>query len=142
MDLLIQIIVVVVLGFVGLIFGSKREKEHYEVILRREKNLLNLSVRADQTMPTQVKEAQIVYGSVVVANDYFKALVGNLKNFFGGRLTSYESLMDRARREATLRMKEKALAWGADEIVHYRIETSFLDKLGVEVFSFGTAIKK
>lgn len=142
MDLLIQILVVVVMGFVGLIFGSKREKEHYQEILRREQKLLSISVRTDQTMPGVVKEVQIVYGSVVVANDYFKALVGNLKNFFGGRLTSYESLLDRARREATLRMKEKAFEWGADEIVHCRVETAFLDKLGVEVFSFGTAIKK
>lgn len=142
MDLLIQIIFVVVLGFVGLIFGGKREKEHYQDILRREQKFLKISVRADQTMPAVVKDVKIVYGSVVVANDYFKALVGNVKNFFGGRLTSYESLMDRARREATLRMKEQAFEWGADEIVHYRMETSFLDKLGVEVFSFGTAIKK
>jgi len=67
-----------------------------------------------------------------------------LINIFGGRVSSYESLLDRGRREAILRMKESAK--GASEIVNVRIETSSISKndnrgIGsIEVYAYGTAI--
>ena len=42
----------------------------------------------------------LVAGSVVISEDYFKRIVSSLQSLFGGRLRSYESLVDRARREA------------------------------------------
>ncbi|MFT6733724.1 MAG: hypothetical protein ACJAS9_001914 [Polaribacter sp.] len=42
--------------------------------------------------------------------DYFKRFLAGLRNIFGGRVVTYESLVDRARREAILRMKEKCPA--------------------------------
>ena len=70
-----------------------------------------------------------------------------LRNFFGGRVSAYETLVDRARREATLRMKQQADAWGADTICNVRIETSSISKgakgrVGaVEVYAYGTALR-
>jgi uncharacterized protein YbjQ (UPF0145 family) len=66
----------------------------------------------------------------------------------GGRLTSYESLLDRARREAILRMKESAILSGGKIIVNVRIETTSISKhsnslysIGsVEVVAYGTAV--
>ena len=126
---------------VGLFFGRRREKKHFEEIVMREKQLLHLPVRAECVTKTPYTEVMMVSGSVVIANDYFKSTVAALKTLFGGRLTSYESLMDRARREAQLRAKIKAQAWGAKEILHFRFETAALDQLGVEIFAVGTAIK-
>ncbi|MNT76790.1 hypothetical protein D3C72_2158370 [compost metagenome] len=77
----------------------------------------------------------------MIASDYFKNFVGQLRNFFGGRLSTHETLLDRARREAVCRMREAALKKGAGHIVDVHLETSFLDKLGVEVSAYGTAVK-
>lgn len=144
MEILIQLGFFAALLMVGFFWGRSREKAHFEDIRRREKALLGLPARVERRLPPSHSYAQVqlVSASVVIANDFFKSTVAGLKNLFGGRLTSYESLMDRARREAVLRVKEKAQAWGAEEIYHLRIETTSLDQLGVEIMAFGTAVKK
>ncbi|MNT77276.1 hypothetical protein D3C72_2163720 [compost metagenome] len=76
-----------------------------------------------------------------MASDYFKNFVGQLRSFFGGRLSTHETLLDRARREAVCRMRETALKKGATQVVDVHLETSFLDQLGVEVSAYGTAVK-
>ena len=40
----------------------------------------------------------------------FKRFLANLRRLIGGRVKSYESILDRARREALLRMKTEAFA--------------------------------
>jgi uncharacterized protein YbjQ (UPF0145 family) len=141
MEFLFQIGVIVGLMGVGLFFGRQREKKHFLDLQIREKQLLHLPLRAEASTATEYSEAMMVMGSVVIANDYFKSTVASLKNIFGGRLSSYESLMDRARREAQLRAKLKAAQWGAKEVLHFRFEMSSLDKLGIEIFAVGTAVK-
>jgi uncharacterized protein YbjQ (UPF0145 family) len=81
----------------------------------------------------------------VISVDYFKRFLASLRNIFGGRISSYETLVDRARREAILRMK--ASCPGATQIINVRLETSSLSKntrkgsIGsIEVFAYGTAI--
>ena len=62
----------------------------------------------------------------------------------GGPVKSYETLLDRAKREAVLRLKESCP--GADEIINLRLETLPLagsqrnQVTGVEVLAYGTAI--
>ena len=63
-------------------------------------------------------------GSVVISSDYFKAFISKLRLILGGRMREFEPLLDRARREAILRMKEKAVFWGAKRIINLRIECS------------------
>ena len=63
---------------------------------------------------------------------------------FGGNISSYESIVDRARREAIIRMKEDA--GNASEIINIRIATSSVsqnakkDVGAIEVLAYGTAI--
>jgi uncharacterized protein YbjQ (UPF0145 family) len=64
-----------------------------------------------------MSEGILVSGHVVIAQDYFKSFLASLVNITGGRVTSYESLLDRGRREALCRMRESAKAWGCDQIV-------------------------
>ncbi len=79
---------------------------------------------------------------------FFQKFVAGLRSLFGGRLQSYESLLDRARREAILRMKESALEIGAKVIINVRIETASISKSSsrnngigsVEVVAYGTAL--
>lgn len=93
-------------------------------------------------------QTQLVSGSVVISIDFFKKFVAGLRSLFGGRLKAYESLLDRARREAILRMKESALQNNARVIINVRIETASINKNSgrrqgvgsVEVVAYGTAI--
>jgi uncharacterized protein YbjQ (UPF0145 family) len=136
----------------GYSAGSWAERKHYRSIKKREKELLSLAViTAEGSFPAgRVAEAALVSGSVVISIDYFKRLLAILRNIFGGRVKSYESLVDRARREAILRMKEQAHAMGAGMVINLRLETSTIgrsanqkNRVGsVEAIAYGTAIVK
>jgi uncharacterized protein YbjQ (UPF0145 family) len=126
----------------GYFVGSSREKKHLQDLRIREHRLLTkMPTRSDRGPKLNAQETFLVVGNVVVASDYFKNFVGQLRNFFGGRLTTHETLLDRARREAVCRMREDALKKGAAQIVDVHLETSFLDQLGVEVSAYGTAVR-
>lgn len=141
MESYFDLIVTAVLLLVGLVYGSKAEKKHYEDIRKREAALAWMAVRSDKIIGEEIIEGWMVSTSVVIANDFFKSFIAGIKNVFGGRLSSYESLMDRARREALLRIKEHAAKRGAREVVGLRMQFNSLDKLGVEILVSGTAVR-
>jgi uncharacterized protein YbjQ (UPF0145 family) len=67
---------------------------------------------------------------------------------FGGRVKAYETLLDRARREALLRLKEGAVERGYHAVVNVRLETCRIANsrnsesvAGLEVLAFGTGVK-
>jgi len=68
------------------------------------------------------KGAEIVVGEVVIATDYLKSFYANFRKILGGELRSFYSLMTRARREAILRMMEKARNEGYNAVGNLRIE--------------------
>lgn len=133
---------------VGYVAGTLTEKRHYRSIHRREEAFLPLPAVTIKTVDypeEKVKSAELVYGSAVISVDYFKRILAGLRNIFGGTVKSYESLIDRARREALLRMKE--MAADATVIVNVRIETATIgrkaNKKGVgclEAIAYGTAL--
>lgn len=136
-----------VLLTVGYLFGSHAEKKHYRSIIEREEALNDLPAIASRMPPRDAqRHHQLVMGSVVIANDYFKVFVAGLRNFFGGRVTSYETLLDRARREAVLRMKAEARTLGADYVFNIKYETASISRGGkrsmkvIEVLAYGTAL--
>lgn len=141
-----NIVIFVVLMSLGYFFGTMLEKRHYESIRKRERalRLLPTILLKRPLEPEKVRSVKLVSGSVVVSIDYFKRVIAMLITLFGGRITTYETLVDRARREAILRMKEKAK--GAAEIINVRIETSSISKNdnnnvgSVEVLAYGTAV--
>lgn len=132
----------------GYVFGRYNERRHFRSIREREQAMRELLVFSERFPPPQAGpvECVLVVGSCVVAFDYFKNFVAGLRNLFGGRLTSYETLLERARREALLRMKQEAADLGATMIVNVKIETSSIsgeqqNALGtVEVMAYGTAL--
>src|SRR5690606_39865928 len=111
MEQLLTFLVLLALGF-G--FGRWAEKRHYRSIHAREAILRGLIVVPDRMPPIQYQHyhSNLVTGSVVVSVDYFKTVAAGLRSFIGGRIGAYESLLDRARREAILRMQEDALRQG------------------------------
>jgi len=143
-----NLIIFLVLMALGYIIGTIAEKRHYRSIRKREQAFLNLpavTLKTAHYTPEQVASSRLVHGSAVISIDYFKKILAGLRNIFGGTVKSYESLMDRARREALLRMKE--MAGDAAVIVNVRIETAAIGKQAkrksvgcLEAIAYGTAI--
>ena len=144
MSLMFQALVVVALLIGGFLFGTLAEKRHYRRIHEREKASAGLLVVASRYPPQdQPYEQQLVSGSVVVASDYFKSFLAGLFNIFGGRVTPYESMLDRARREALLRMKDQASQLDARHVFNIKFDTTRLATgrlAAMEVLAYGTAM--
>ncbi|MGC1305644.1 MAG: heavy metal-binding domain-containing protein [Phormidesmis sp.] len=144
-----SLIIFGVLMAVGFFVGQYFEKQHYADIRAREKKTLHVPMMnfGAKTALPYAHETQMFVGSVVVASDYFKSFSAGLRNLVGGRVVVYESLLDRGRREALLRLKEEAIAWGASQVVNVRFETSNIggqSKQGgtaIEIMAYGTALK-
>lgn len=143
-----DLIIFLILLALGYSVGTYLEKKHYRSILAREKELNRLPAIATRVLPIteQQYDSNLVAGNVVISIDYFKRLIAGLRNLVGGRVSSYETLVDRARREAILRMKEAAKSQGADMVFNIKLETSSIYKgrknaIGsVEVLAYGTAL--
>ncbi|MFA5096618.1 MAG: heavy metal-binding domain-containing protein [Candidatus Omnitrophota bacterium] len=139
---LFDLIYFCILVFVGYTVGTMVEKENYRSIRERESASLDLPVVAGEDFQDEsiaVERSEMVYGNIVIGTDYFRLIVAGLRNLLGGEVSAYETLVDRGRREAVLRMKERAA--GADIILNLRIETCQITQTGtVEVLAYGTAL--
>jgi len=144
---MIELIIFLVLLTLGFVVGSILESRHYRSIRIREKQHAQMHVLMGRKAPENAFGGRLVMGSVVVSVDYFKQFAAGLRNLFGGRVRTYESLLDRARREAILRMKEDAKKQGFDSIINVKIETSSISKGAnnqfgtVEVVAYGSAMR-
>ncbi len=136
---------------VAYLVGSALERRHFADILSREDEMHGFPVLSFESVPEdwRVGSAELVSGSIVVSLDYFKRIIAGLRGLIGGRVKTYEPLLDRARREAVLRMSERARARGFDAVINVRLETSRLANAtrdgqgtaGIEMLAFGTAVK-
>lgn len=144
MEDLIQLGLGLFLFGLAYFIGTMIEQSHFEELARREKALLHLPVVTVKSFleDRPVARVQFVSGNVVIASDFFKTVVAGLVSIFGMRIAVAESLVDRVRREAVLRLKQQAL--DADIILNLRVETT---KLGdrqqagsVEAYAYGTAV--
>ena len=143
-----DLIVIGSLLILGYVFGRIAESNHFKSIILREKKLQPLLTITERFPPATINpvETVLVGGNVVISVDYFKRVVARLRGIVGGRITTYESLLERARREAILRMKEDAQRRGASMIVNVKLETASISKgrkqqIGsVEVYAYGTAL--
>ena len=130
--------------------GTALERRHYASIRERESRWRNFPAITIRSIPShwQVIECTLITGSVVISVDYFKRFLSGLRMIFGGRIKAYETLLDRARREALLRLKEDAVERGYHAVVNVRLETCRMANArnsqsiaGLEVLAFGTGVK-
>jgi uncharacterized protein YbjQ (UPF0145 family) len=145
-----DLIIFLALLTLGFLAGRLAERRHYKSIREREKKLLYLpatSTKDNVLGDEEVRAVRLVYGNAVISIDYFKRFLAGLRNLFGGEVAAYESLIDRARREATIRMKDMARRSSADLIMNLRIETSSIASRAnqksvgsIEAYAYGTAI--
>ena len=132
----------------GYFVGKIVESNHYRSIVKREelfRKLPTIALKKPIKQEGEVVQMELVTGCVVISIDYFKRLLAAFRNTLGGNLNSYETLVDRARREAILRMKEQCPE--ASQIINVRIDTSSIFKNSqngsvgsIEVIAYGTAV--
>lgn len=148
MEGLFQIGFFLTLLLLGYIFGTRAEKKHYKSIQEREQQLNHVLLLSERFPPPHLisHQGHIVHGNVVISIDYFKRFIAGLRNLVGGKVSAYESLLDRARREAILRMQAQAKELNANAVINIKFETCNLSGnankgLGaIEVMAYGTAM--
>ncbi|MFT4569728.1 MAG: hypothetical protein ACI8TX_001403 [Hyphomicrobiaceae bacterium] len=136
-----------ILLLLGYVAGRAAEKRHYASIHKRENALRLVPVLTLKTLPdpTPILASELVSGSVVIAIDFYKRFLMGLRGLVGGEAKSYSSLIDRARREAMLRMRDSAN--DADAFLNLRIQTATLyggrgnNASSVEVIAYATAVR-
>ena len=134
----------------GYVAGHFLEQRHFQALRDREARLSRVMAVTMRNMPglSGANEPTLVIGAVCVSIDYFKRFAASLRFLVGGRVAAYETVIDRARREAILRMKEHAVAQGYEAILCVRIETAQIASsrqdgkgtAGMEVVAYGTAV--
>ncbi|MFT4822539.1 MAG: hypothetical protein ACJAUG_001655 [Halioglobus sp.] len=144
---MINLIFLLVLLIIGYSFGTFNERRHFESIVEREEQHRSIATFSTKHPPAGTRSSVcLACGSVVISIDYFKKISAGLRSILGGRVSAYESLVERARREAILRMKADAREKGATSIFNVKLETSSITKgskgqIGaVEVLAYGTGL--
>lgn len=144
-----EILILLIIVGVTYVTGTIIEKRHYKNIIKREialikKPIINAGAKTWNSKK-KIKKIELVTGEVVISGDYFKNFAATLKSFFGGRLTSFESVLDRGRREAILRMRENAK--DANFIINAKIESVMINDYYTNnsvpqcaIIAYGTAI--
>ncbi len=125
--LLITFGIPVFLILLGLVAGRIAEARHFRSLDSREAEFAGMSVtdlRSCLRGAEASKHAELVTTEVVIANDYLKSFFASLRKIVGGELKSYQSLMVRGRREAILRLMEKARDLGHDALCNVRYENA------------------
>jgi uncharacterized protein YbjQ (UPF0145 family) len=139
--------------FATWLIGRWIQKRHVQSLERRESDVgKRIIITNERRLPEGVNATQgsMVSGSVVVGTDYFRRFLAAWRNIFGGRVGSVEPILMRARREAILRMLDKADMQGANFVVNVRLETAIVgttqsgnnrNKFSMcEVLAYGTAV--
>ncbi|KPF48834.1 hypothetical protein D621_15685 [beta proteobacterium AAP51] len=137
--------ILLALLLLGYGVGRWQERRHYRDIRVREQALKQVLALSTRYVPEGVTAtgAQLVSGSVVISSDYFKTFVAGFRAFFGGRFRGYETLLERARREALLRLKQQARDSGSSLVIGVRFESTTIagsSTPSVEIMAFGTAL--
>lgn len=111
----------------GLFVGGAVERAHFKRLAEREEEIADVLVTQLASYPDidpRGRPPEAFFAEVVVASDYLKNFLAGFRRFFGGEILSYQRLMDRARREAILRLVEQARAAGFDALCNVRVETA------------------
>lgn len=139
MFVLFTVIVLLILGYV---VGSIVERKHYRSILKREKEYIKIPIINDKFFQKydQVEKTEFLTSEIAIGGDFFKHFWVSLRNIFGGTVPAYESLLNRAKREAILTLKKKALIDNAYAIVNVRITTTEISRGMSMVIAYGTAV--
>ena len=146
-----QLLVTAFLLVLGFVSGKTIEHFHHQDLAKRERRHRRLPALTTARVPAdwRVEDAMLLTGTVVVSLDYWKRFAAGVRQIFGGNVRSFETLFERARREAILRLKEAAAAKGCDVVIGVRLESAELANqgangkgtAGVELIAIGTGLR-
>ena len=88
-----------------------------------------------------VENKGIVRGIVVRSNNIIGSMFGGLRSIFGGNITVFRDMCDKARADAYAEMVEHALEAGGNAVIMVRYESTELQPGVTEVLAYGTAVK-
>ncbi len=129
--------------FFMFVTGALIERSHMKSILRREEHFRSLRTSNLRQIPAGARQAVFLTGSVVLSADGWKTMLAGFRQVFGGRMRSIEPVLERARREALLRLLREAESLGATQVINIRFETANMRStqgLMVEVVAYGMGI--
>jgi len=146
---MMTLIITAILLVVGVVFGTQAEKRHIENLTAREAELSHIVVTNLKSLPEGSYAPVLVTGSTVIAFDFFRRFIARIVMLVGGRITMYETMLDRARRQALVRLLEQAEQNGATAVHNVRFEFSRVGSSsqnaqvggGAELLAYGTAVK-
>lgn len=124
--LVIYILVPTILLLIWWAVGRSVEKRHLASLALRESALSGILLDTRRT-PADADPSfvpKLVTAEVAMASDGFKTWAFGLRNLFGGESRSFTVLYDRARREASVRLREAARNLGADVICNLRFDSA------------------
>ena len=84
----------------------------------------------------------VVFGEVITGVNFIKDIAASIRNFVGGRSSSYENELIEARQKAMNEMSQRALSLGANAVVGVDIDYEVLgpDNGMLMVTASGTAV--
>ena len=85
----------------------------------------------------------VVFGEVITGVNFIKDFSASIRDFIGGRSTTYEDELIHARDQAMREMEERARKLGADAVVGIDIDYEVLGQNGgmLMVTASGTAVR-
>jgi uncharacterized protein YbjQ (UPF0145 family) len=88
-----------------------------------------------------VKSSGVVRGIVVRSRSLIGNIGAGIQSLFGGNITLYTSMCERARREAFDQMLEHAGQLGANAVIGVRYDATEIAQGITEVLCYGTAVQ-
>lgn len=136
----------ITLLIVSYFTGTWVERRHFRSLKKREAEADRIPIMTNniKDLGPDVNTLRLVSGCAVVGADFFKAKLATLISIFGGNIGALESVLDRARREALIRLRSQAQ--GADFICGIQYETCTINGSNsgavpvVEVLVWGSAV--
>ena len=141
--------------FGSWVFGNWHQGKILDRLASEEKalndsgagNPINNLSKPSQT--GDIESSMLVMSSISVGPSWWQMLTGGWKNFFGGKIQSYDKMLGYGRRKVLHDMRVQAINQGFDEIINVRVETAMITKkssrddrtAAYEFIAYGTAIK-
>lgn len=145
---MLNLLILIILLAIGYGFWRYFEKRHFKEITKNESLLKDIIILSDWDLKNIEAEGwELLMWNIVVSVDYFKKFIAWLINFFWWRITTYETLLDRARRDSIVQVKRQAKEKWYNSLVNLRLETSSISRWAknqiwsIEMFAYATACR-
>ena len=154
--LIIPILTIFVLPTLSWAIGNWYQNRLMNALLENEKqdgkmlqNDKHLSTSSSMTSMA-AESSTLLHVSICVGPSWGQIFFMWLRSLFGGRLHSYDVVLDYGRREVLLRLNQQAKALGCSSVVNIRIETSTVSfaknnnnkTSSVEFLAFATGLRQ